>query len=65
MKKKIGNRVINARASTLGGSEMFTARQARIATIECRKKPGIALHESGKFLKNCGAVSVGEYGRII
>ena len=48
-----------------GGSEMFTARQARIATIECRKKPGIALHESGKFLKNCGAVSVGEYCRII
>ena len=48
-----------------GGSQMFTARQARIATIECRKKPGIALHENGKFLKNCGAVSVGEYCRII
>lgn len=44
---------------------MFTARQARIATIECRKKPGIALHESGMFLKNCGAVSVEEYCRII
>ena len=64
-----GGRGVGVRRRFVGWGFFVRARFQLLPELIIRANPGcqfvLSVNKEGKFLKNCGAPSVGEYNRVI
>ena len=65
----VGEGEVGVRRRFVGRGFLVRARVQLLPELIIRANPGcqfvLSVNKEGKFLKNCGAPSVGEYNRVI